>query len=493
MTRVPAVAALDVGTSAVKALVVAADGRILGSGSVELRTSRPAPRHAEQEPEDWWRAAAGALAACGPVRDGAQALAVTGQMQDLIFAGGKGVSRPAILYSDARAGAEHDEIAAELGPEWSVRAGNEPDATSLPGKLRFLARTEPGSLTSADSLLLGAGGYLCWRATGVAACDVTTASTTGLLDAGRRDWWPAAVDAAGAGGLLPKLVTGDSVTGDLGASAAAVLGLPAGIPVLLASGDAASTTSGVVGDELGTAYAYLGTSGWLAAVVDTARRPPAAHRLLLPQPGQDLLIGAVLAAGGAADWARRTLLPGTTPAAADRMAAGSGPSGLLALPSLDGERYPLRNPDARGVFVGLTPSSTAPQMYRAVLEGVALALASLLDAVPDRTGPLPVCGGGARSQLWLQILADVTGRPVVPLAPEDAGAAAAFGAARTAWRAVTGRAPVPLAARGIGRTVQPGPDAARYAALRPAYAALYQALPDVFGALRSAARPTPPA
>ncbi|MET0423377.1 MAG: FGGY-family carbohydrate kinase [Actinoplanes sp.] len=247
-----------------------------------------------------------------------------------------------------------------------------------------------------------------------------------------------------------------------------------------------------MGDEPGAAYAYLGTSGWLAAVTGTAGRSPAAHRLLLPRPGHALVVGAVLAAGAAADWARRTLLPGASWAEADELAAAGGPSGLLALPSLGGERYPLRDPHARGTFIGLTSASTAPQMYRAVLEGVSFALASMLSTVPGRAGPLPVCGGGTRSALWLQLLADVTGRPVRPLPAEDADIAAGFGAARTALHTLTGHAPPPLADRPGGPAVEPGPAAAGYAALRPAYDSLCAVLPEVFGALHSATRLTPP-
>ncbi|MGX6603300.1 FGGY-family carbohydrate kinase [Micromonosporaceae bacterium Da 78-11] len=355
-----------------------------------------------------------------------------------------------------------------------------------------MARDEPQTLATASAVLFGAGGYLAWRATGVAACDLTTASTTGLLDAGRRDWWPPVVDTLKVGELLPRLVTGDTVVGELHPGPATELGLTPGIPVLLAGGDAAATTSGIVGDEPGAAYAYLGSSGWLAAVTDAAGRSPAAHRLLLPTPAHALVIGAVLAAGTAADWARQALLPGMSWAQADRSALDGGPSGLLALPSLGGERYPLRDPHARGTFLGLTSASTAPQMYRAVLEGVSFGLASMLRTVPAATGPLPVCGGGTRSGLWLQLLADVTGRPVRPLPDEDADVAAGYGAAGTALRALTGHGPAPLAERPGGPTVEPGPEAPRYAALRPAYEALYRALPEVFDALRSATRPTPP-
>ncbi|MGX6603301.1 FGGY family carbohydrate kinase [Micromonosporaceae bacterium Da 78-11] len=128
-------AAVDVGTSGVKALVVDQDGRILGRGSAGFATERPGPGRVEQAPADWWAAAVLALGACGPALSRVRVLAVTGQMQDLICVDEAGARRPAILYSDSRAGAEHDELSAELGVEWARRIDNEPDATSLPGKL----------------------------------------------------------------------------------------------------------------------------------------------------------------------------------------------------------------------------------------------------------------------------------------------------------------------------------------------------------------------
>ena len=152
------VAAVDVGTSSVKALVVGHDCRTLGRGTAGIATRRPGPDQVEQDPADWWAAAVAALNACGPVLSGVRALALTGQMQDLICLGANEVLRPAILYSDARAGAEHDEISAELGDEWARCTDNEPDATSLPGKLRRVSRDEPRTVAATTALLFGAGG-----------------------------------------------------------------------------------------------------------------------------------------------------------------------------------------------------------------------------------------------------------------------------------------------------------------------------------------------
>ncbi|TKK91459.1 sugar kinase [Herbidospora galbida] len=471
------IAGLDVGTSAVKALITDAEGRIVARGQASHPTHRPGPGRVEQDPDDWWRGAAEALAQCGAARNRVKILAVTGQMQDLICPG-----RPAILYSDTRAVTEHDQALTLLPDEWPLVADNAPDVTSLPGKLLWLRQTQPAVLAAAEVLLMGAAGHLVRRATGIAACDLTTATTTGLLDACRRTWWEPAVTLLGLDGLLPPLVDGHTVTGELRTRD---LGLPTGIPVVLAPGDAAATTLGVVGADTGRAYAYLGTSGWLAVVTDRPDRPEATHRLALPRPGHTLLIGAMLNAGSAADWARAAFLPGADPAAADTLAARCGPSGLIALPSLAGERYPVRDPDARGVLIGITPSTTPAQMYRAMLEGVAHVFGALLDALPVAEGPLPVCGGGAASTLWSQIMADVTGRPIIAV---DAAFSAAFGAASCGLRAVTG-VPLPdLATTSPGTPVEPGPDAPAYAPLHQVHRRLHAALAPTFAALAHSSR-----
>lgn len=470
-------AAVDVGTSAVKAILVDGRGRIRASGKAEVPSA-----DGEQEPEDWWEATIDALRQCGDGVDNVRLVALTGQMQDLVCLGDDRPLRPAILYSDTKA---HGQLAAAhrlLGPEWTVVSGNEQDASSLPAKLLWLRAHEPEVLQRTELMLFGASGYIGWRLTGVGCCDVTTASTTGLFDADLRDWWPVAVDKLGLHDVLPRLVDGETAIGPATHSAAEEAGLPPGIPVVVAPGDAVSTTIGIVGDEPHRGYTYLGTSGWLAVVAPDAAPPTAAHRLMLPAADRQLMIGAVLSAGAAADWARRTFLPGMSADDADQLAAEAGPSGLLALPSLRGERFPVRDPLARGVVVGMTDTTRPDQLYRVVLEGVAFTFRTLLDTVPDNGEPIPITGGGARSVLWQRILADVLGRPV--LRTNTCEGVAAFGAAMTAIRATGGTPPRPLADLEASTVLHPGPASTRYAKLAPAHAALISTLTSTFQALQ---------
>ncbi|HWR48147.1 MAG TPA: FGGY family carbohydrate kinase [Pseudonocardiaceae bacterium] len=470
-------AAVDVGTSAVKAVLLDARGRIRASGQAEVPSA-----DGEQEPEDWWEATIDALGQCGEGVGKVRLLALTGQMQDLVCVGGDRPLRPAILYSDTRAHSELAKAHRLLGPKWTDVTRNEQDASSLPAKVLWLRKHEPDVLDRSELVLFGASGYIGWRLTGVGCCDVTTASTTGLLDAATRTWWPTAVNALGLRDVLPPLVDGETVIGTATPPAAREAGLLPGIPVVVAPGDAVSTTIGIVGDDPDRGYIYLGTSGWLAVVVPEARVPTAAHRLLLPTLGRQLMIGAVLSAGVAADWARRTFLPGMSADDADRLAAEAGPSRLLALPSLRGERFPVRDPLARGVVVGMTDTTRPDQLYRAVLEGVAFAFRSLLDTMPDNSVPIPITGGGARSALWQRILADVLGRPV--LRTNTSEGVAALGAAATAIRATGGHAPPPLADRSASTMLRPGPASTQYAKLAPAHAALLSTLTPTFQALQ---------
>ncbi len=470
-------AAVDVGTAVIKAILLDDKGRMRAIGHAEVPSS-----DGEQEPEDWWEATVDALRQCGQQIGGdigkVELLALTGQMQDLVCVGDGGALRPAILYSDTRARTELVEAQRLLGTEWAEVTRNEQDASCLPAKLLWLRAHEPAVLDKTELLLFGASGYVGWRVTGVGSCDITTASTTGLLEAHTRTWWPTAVKALGIRDMLPRLVDGETVIGSITEEASAELGLRAGIPVVVAPGDAVSTTIGIVGDDLHRGYAYLGTSGWLAVVVPEVEVPTAAHRLLLPAPERQLMIGAVLSAGAAADWARRTFLPGMSPEDADHLAGEGGPSGLLALPSLRGERFPVRDPLARGVVIGLTDMTRPDQMYRAMLESVGFAFRALLQTVPDDEEPIPVTGGGARSSLWPRILADVWGRPV--LRADTCDEVGALGAATAALRATGGKTPAPLADSGVPWVINPGPDSAAYQRMAPMYAALHETLTPTF-------------
>ncbi|RCV56842.1 xylulokinase [Marinitenerispora sediminis] len=476
---------VDAGTAAVKAAVIDDTGRTLARTLVDHPTRRPRPGWVEQDPADWWAALVRAVRQVAPAAPRPTALVVTGQMQDVVLVDDDGPLRPAILYSDHRATGEYDRLRAALGDTWERVTRNPQDASTIAAKLRWVHDHDRAALDRARHLLLGAHSYLVWRATGHAGCDLTTASTTGLLAAGDRRWWPEPLRAAGVrGDLLPELPAPDEPDDwPLTPEAAAELGLPAGLPVLHAPGDALTTTLGITGGRRDADYAYLGSSGWLAAVVDRAAPDLAgAFRLATGDPGTELLVAPTLNAGSAADWARRHLLDGVSHASFERTLHGvhAAPRGLLALPYLDGERAPHMDPWARGVFVGVSGRTTKAQLAVAILEGVAFVLRSLRDRVVGAgTGAeLPLCGGGSRSDVWCALLANALGTPVRRISETDAGLR---GAARYA-RAVLGR-PEPAEEPGTagGRVFAPDPVLTeRYARAYEQHRHLY---PDLRGVM----------
>ena len=534
----PHLLCLDLGTSAAKAALLDLDG------TVPLRAEAPYPtRHAadgtaEQDPRDWERAARAVIAelleaasaakasgdgaAPAPVPDTAPdvevaALVLTGQMQNLVPVPRSGAASIAILYSDTRAGVEAEELRAALaadGVSWDALTGNLQDATSCAAMHLRLLRAAPEQLADLQGVVFGPAGYLVARMGLGLWCDPTTAATTGLLEARTRDWSSAVARAAGLDPALLPALTGAAgqIVGHAGAEATALLGVPDGLPVVLAPGDAGATTCGIVGLAPGDAYVYLGTSGWLASVLpgagvlptgapdateapageESAGEDPAgvSHHLALGASSATaeppiLRISALLSAGAAADWARQAVLDGADPARADELLEareqerGRGPSGLLALPSIVGERFPVRDASLRGAVVGIDAGTRGIDLYAALLEGVAHGLAHGLESEGDSSPrPLPVTGGGASSAPWLRILADVTGRPVRTVDGTDA---ALLGCALVAAEALgLDHALVPLGARQEAATIVPDPSAAaQHAALRPAHRALYDAAAQV--------------
>lgn len=509
---------LDLGTSSAKAAMIDLEGRWLAGASAPYPTRTTADGGAEQDPEDWIRAARTAIAQATPPRADIGALCLTGQMQDLILEGDHGAVRPAILYTDQRAAAEAREIREDLareGIDWDALCGNRQDATSCAAMFRRLARTEPDAVGRAEALTFGPAGHLARRLGAGTWCDPTTASALGLLDADRRTWSPDVVRAAGIDpNLLPRLTSGSAqVVGRTGADARELLGLAPGVPIVLTPGDAGTATLGVTGLATGRDHASLGTSGWIAGMhprhadldatgSTTGRNRPegsspkrparheASHHLALGEG--ELRISAVLSAGAAAAWARDAFLQGMGAFIADQRLErrtaeqGRGPTGLLFVPALTGERYPVRDDGLRAAMLGMSASTDAIDLYACVLEGVAFALSHALPDAPAearREEPLTVVGGGAASASWRRILADVTGRPIHLPHGADSPAngdvqleATLIGAAIAAAEALgLHHRIIPLAQR-AGEVTSPEPTAAAaYAELRPAHRALYEA------------------
>lgn len=437
--------AVDVGTTGAKVALVNQDGAVLATAYRDYPTlSRPG-NGVEQDPEAWWRAVCHALQEVvqGGLHQEVAGIMLSGQMQDLILLGPEGALGHAILYSDQRAQVEADELEAQVGAETLIQVtGNAQGAASLLAKWRWLCRHEPDRVRACRYLLPGAHDYIAWRLCGVAATDYTTAATTGLLALAANQWATPLLEAVQLpAALLPPLRPAGSRLGLLHQAASQATGLPEGIPVLQGVGDLGAATVGAGAGRPGRAYAYLGTSGWVACSATQAQPDPGRGLFLLrhADPRGFIQVAPMLTAGGNLAWLRGVL---SSEALLDydqvvRLAEAAPPGcrGLLYLPYLAGERSPFQDPNARACFLGISQGTGRPELARAVLEGTALAYRALCDVLALPAGaPLSLVGGGAQSPLWCQILADVLDRPVHVLA--DAASVPARGAALIAGRSL---------------------------------------------------------
>ena len=431
---------IDVSTTATKAILMRPDGAVRGVASASYGYDTPRPLWSEQDPRLWWDGAVaavrGVLADDGTAGSEVEAVGLTGQMHGSVLLDQEGaVVRPAILWNDQRTGAECDELRRLVGGERLIEVtGNDALTGFTAPKLLWVRRHEPGNWARVRHVLLPKD-YLRHRLTGGYAVDVADGSGTILFDLAARTWSPevlAAVDLDPA--LLPGTSEGPEVTGTVTREAAEATGLAPGTPVVAGGGDQAANAVGVGAVGPGVVAISLGTSGVVFAATDQPAIEPRGrvHAFCHAGPGRWHMMGVMLSAAGSLRWLRDALAPAASfddlVAAAAEAPAGS--EGLLFLPYLTGERTPHPDPLARGAFVGLTVRHDLRHLTRAVLEGVAYGLRDGLDLMVGSglapPGQLRAAGGGTRSPLWRQILADVLGTEVAVV---DAEEGAAYGAA----------------------------------------------------------------
>ncbi len=489
---------IDLSTTGAKALLIDDTGATIASASTPLILSTPRPLWAEQQPRDWWEATVAsiraALAHAEVHGEDVRAIGLTGQMHGLVLLDGHGEPlRPAILWNDQRTAAECDEIRARIGRERLIAiTGNDALTGFTAPKVLWVRHHEPEVYSNAAHLLLPKD-YIRYRLTGDYAMDKADGSGTILFDLAARDWSPEVTSALEIpDAWLPPTAEGPAITGIVSAAASALTGLAAGTPVVAGGGDQAAQAVGVGAIDPGMAAITLGTSGVVFAATDTPLFEPEGrlHAFCHAAPGRWHLMGVMLSAAGSLQWLRDTLAPGVGfDALMDEAAqAPAGCEGLLFLPYLSGERTPHPDPLARGAWVGLTLRHTRAHMVRAVLEGVAFGLRdgfSMLAQVGlGELARVRVSGGGARSTLWLAILASVLG---VPLESVAASEGAAFGAALLAGVGAGIWADVSAACSATTRpgemTSANGDWAAEYERLYPIYQSLYPALRPTFTAL----------
>jgi len=469
----PLLLGIDTSTTATKALLMDADGRVVATSSTSHALSTPRPLWSEQDPEDWWQATCAsihdALTSANVSPDAIQGVGLTGQMHGLVLLDKAGhVLRPAILWNDGRAHAECDTIRRQLGGREALVAetGNDAFAGFSAPKLLWVRQHEPEVYARIAQVLLPKD-YLRYRLTGGFATDRAGSGGTLLLGLASREWSPSVLDAlAIPADWLPPTHEGTDITGEISPEAADATGLAMGTPVVGGGGDQAATAVGVGAVTPDVWALSLGTSGVVFAPTDRPRVAPdgRAHAFPHAVPGQWHLMGVMLSAAGSLRWYRDTFAPSTSYEAlvAEAATAPPGADGLTFLPYLSGERTPHANPLAQGAFVGLTMRHGRGHATRAVLEGVAYGLRDNLEllrrAGVDAPREVRIAGGGAVSPVWRQILADALG---VPLSPVQTPEAAAFGAALLAGVGAGVWPDVPTTTRQlveVGTPTEPSPD-----------------------------------
>jgi xylulokinase len=423
---------LDIGTSGVKAVLTDASGRVLHQSTTPLALATPHPLWSEQAPEDWWRAASGALAALKQTCDlgSVRGIGLSGQMHGAVLLDQSDrVLRPAILWNDGRAYAECAELEA-LEPRSRAITGN----LAMPGftapKLLWVRRHEPACFAAIRRVLLPKD-WLRLRITGEAVSDMSDASGTLWLDVGARRWSPSMLAATCLDlNAMPRLVEGTELAGRLRPEIAAEWGLPPGCPVAGGAGDNAAGAVGVGCVAPGRGFVSIGTSG-VVFVADAGFLPDpvhAVHAFCHCVPNTWHRMSVILSAAASLAWiTRATGAENEAALLAEVEALPEDSRGrLVFLPYLSGERTPHNDAAATGAFVGLTSRHGRADLARAVLEGVAFALADGLDVLEAGSQPiasLTAIGGGARSALWLRILASVLGRPLQQVEGGEVGPA----------------------------------------------------------------------
>jgi len=470
------------------------NGQILGVASNEYPYETPRPLWSEQDPGLWWHATTESLrqvlAKTGVEAAAVKGIGLTGQMHGLVLLDERGdVLRPAILWNDQRTGSQCDAIRSKLGREKLIQiTGNDALTGFTAPKILWVQEHEPETWKRARHILLPKD-YVRYNLTGEFASDRAGSAGTILFDLAKRDWSHEVLDALDIPAeYLPKTYEGTDVTGTLLPAVADDLGIPAGIPVFGGGGDQAASAVGTGAVRAGVVSLSLGTSGVVFATTDTPIIEPEGrlHAFSHSVPGKWHLMGVMLSAGGSLRWYRDTFAPDTDYDAllepAIDIPPGSG--GLFFLPYLTGERTPHPDPLARGAFVGLTVRHGFPHLTRAVLEGISFGLRDSFELMKnsglENISQVRVTGGGGRSPLWRQILADVLQAELVTVnTTEGAAYGAALLAAAGTGLFVSMEAACDATIHVTSKT-EPGANQSVYDEIYPMYSGLYPALQPTF-------------
>ena len=479
---------IDLGTSGVKAMLIDADQKVVGSASSrEVATSRPHPGWSEQDPADWLRATEEAVAGLRSAHPAAFAavrgIGLSGHMHGAtLIDADDAVLRPCIMWNDTRS---HKEAAAlDADPRFRRITGNIVFPGFTAPKLAWVKANEPAVFAKVRRVLLPKDFLRLWLA-GEHLSEMSDSAGTSWLDTGARKWSAELLAVTDLDeNQMPGLVEGTEPAGILRPALASAWGLGEGVVIAGGAGDNAASACGMGTVREGAAFVSLGTSGVLFAA--NARYLPnpesAVHAFCHALPETWHQMGVILSATDALNWHSRV----TGASAADLTAElGEGlkaPSSVTFLPYLSGERTPHNDAAIRGAFLGLGHESGRAVLTQAVLEGVSFALRDNLEALKSAGTTLSrvtAIGGGSRSHYWLKSIATALDLPVD--LPADGDFGAAFGAARLGLIAATGANPAEvLTAPATAETIEPD------AALTAAYEDAYQRYRRLYPAIRAA-------
>lgn len=455
---------LDLGTSAVKALLVDENGQPVGSQSAPLAISRPYQGWSEQNPEDWWQAATLAVRKLGQTNPrelaAVTAIGLSGQMHGLTaLDSAMRPLRPAILWNDTRSAPQATRLD-QSHPEFRTTGGN----AVMPGftapKAVWMAEAEAG-LFAATAMVLLPKDYLRLRMTGEAVSEMSDASGTLWLDVAARDWSDRLLELCGlTRSNMPRLVEGSAVSGRLRAEIAREWGID-GLPLVAGGGgDNAAAAVGLGTIAPGDSFLSLGTSGVVFTVTDSfaPATENGVHALCHALPDTWHQMGVILAASDCISWLCEITGTDVETLMHDLASTDLAGTDLMFHPYLSGERTPHNDANARGGFFGLARDHGRGEMTRAVLQGVAFAIADAINVL-RQAGAAPTgllaTGGGAKNETWLTYIAAVTGIPID--LPADGDFGAALGAARLAMIAAGTSAGDVCRKPAIRMTVSPDP------------------------------------
>ncbi|GGA27831.1 xylulokinase [Neptunicoccus cionae] len=477
---------IDLGTSGLRALLVAENGTVIGAAQAAYPVENPHSGWSEQDPADWIAACKTAIAELHQTHPEQMArlaaIGTAGQMHGATLLDDAGdVLRPCILWNDTRSSAEAAKL--DALPDFHALSGNIVFPGFTAPKLLWVKNNEPDIFARVATVLLPKD-YLSFWLTGARVSDMSDSAGTSWLDVGARDWSAALLEQSGmAQDQMPRLVEGSEVAAPVSTARCAELGLPDGVVVVGGAGDNAAAACGIGALDEGQGFVSLGTSGVLLAGKSGYAPLPASavHTFCHAVPNRWYQMGVILSATDSLNWLARTLKTRAGELAGLLDGPLNAPGSVTFLPYLSGERTPHNDSAIRGALLGLDHATGDRELVQAVFEGVAFALRENLDALHStgtELSSIMAIGGGSRSNYWLELIATVLDLPLD--LPEDGENGAAMGAARLAICGATGAAPeTVMTPPRINRRISPNSD------LTKAYAQAYQAYRAVYPAIKA--------